>query len=321
MAFYDIDVKDQVAGKHELWDIERIVNFSSLTYCFNDLKEGVGRNGFGIDVGIKCLYLQFHYDLSDRELEKRLRFDLAFRWFCGFTAFETTPDHTFFCRFRKLIGTKRIGKLFDLIVKRSKETGLMQSVFRFADATAVITKQTTWEERDRALAKGEEALNNQNVEKYSADSDARFGCKGKSKFWFGYKGHVCADMGSGLIERIAATPANISDQEGFAHVCPRNGEMTFGDKAYCLSKAQDAMKKRGAHTAAILKDNMIGKNKDLDRWRSSIRAPFEGIFSKFQRRARYRGLAKVQLQLFLEAIVHIVKRLIQINPPPLFAGA
>ena len=321
MAFYDIDVKDQVAGQHELWDIERIVNFSSLMYRFKDLKEGVGRNGFGVDVGIKSLYLQFHYDLSDRELEKRLRFDLAFRWFCGFMAFETTPDHTFFCRFRKLIGTKRIGKLFDVIVKRSKEAGIMRSVFRFADATALITKQTTWEERDRALAKGEEVLNNQNVEKYSADPDARFGCKGKSKFWFGYKGHVCADMGSGLIERIAATPGNISDQEGFARVCPRNGEMTFGDKAYCLAKAQDAMKKRGAQSAAILKLNMIGKNKDLDRWRSSVRAPFEGIFSKFQRRARYRGLAKVQLQLFLEAIVHNVKRLIQINPPPLFAGA
>lgn len=321
MAFYDIDVKDQVAGRHELWDIEKIVGFSSLAYRFRDLKDGVGRNGFGVDVGIKCLYLQFHYDLSDRELEKRLRFDLAFRWFCGFTAFETTPDHSFFCRFRKLIGTKRIGKLFDLIVKRSKDAGILRSVFRFADATAVITKQTTWEERDKALSEGERALNNSNVKRYSADSEARFGCKGKSKFWFGYKGHVCADMGSGLIERIAATPANISDQEGFKHVCPRNGEMVFADKAYCLAKAQTAMEKRGAYSAAILKNNMIGKNNPLDRWRSAVRAPFESIFSKFEPRARYRSLAKVQLQLFLEAIVHNVKRLVQINSPPIFARA
>ena len=321
MAFYDFDATEQVAGKHIVWDIERIVNFSSLVYRFNDLKEGVGRNGFGVDVGIKALYLQFHYDLSDRELEQRLRFDLAFKWFCGFTAFETTPDHTFFCRFRKLMGTKRIGKLFNVIVKRTKEAGMMRSVFRFADATAIITKQTTWEERDRALAQGEEALNNQTVGKYSADSDARFGCKGKSKFWFGYKGHVCADMGSGLIERIAATPAHISDQEGFARVVPRDGEMVFGDKAYCLSKAQDAMKKRGAQSAAILKHNMHKKNKDLDRWRSAVRAPFESIFSKFEHRARYRGLAKVQFQLFCEAIVHNVKRLVTINAPPLFCGA
>ena len=124
-----------------------------------------------------------------------------------------------------------------------------------------------------------------------------------------------------MIERIAATPANISDQEGFAHVCPRNGEMVFADKAYCLAKAQDAMKKRGACSAAILKQNMKAKNKDLDRWRSAMRSPHEGVFSKFEKRARYRGLVKVQMQLFMDAIVWNVKRLVTINAPPLFQGA
>jgi IS5 family transposase len=318
MAFYDFDLKDQVEGKHVLWEIERIVKFSALTYRFKDLEAGVGRNGFGIDVGIKALYLQFHYDLSDRELEDRLRFDMAFRWFCGFTAFEVTPDHSFFCRFRKLVGTERISKLFKIIVNRSKEAKIMRSTFRFADATAVITKQTTWDERDRAIEHGEEKLNNQNIKKYSADPEARFGCKGKSKFWFGYKGHVSVDMGSNMIESIAATPGNVSDQEGFDLVCPSDGEIVFADKAYCLKKAQDSMKKRGAQSAAILKQNMKGKDKDLDRWRSSMRAPFEGVFSKFEKRARYRGLVKVQFQLTMDALVWNVKRLVQINPPPLF---
>jgi len=209
MSFYDIDLKDQVAGRHELWEIEKVVNFPAILYRFEDLSTKLGRSGYGIDVGIKSLYLQFHYNLSDRQLEKRLRFDIAFRWFCGFTAFEETPDHSFFCRFRKLLGTKRTAKFFELLVKRSKELGIMRSVFRFADATAVITKQTTWEERDKALAEGEIALNNKNINRYSADSQARFGCKGKDKFWFGYK----------------------------AHVVPREGQMIFGDKAYSLSSA------------------------------------------------------------------------------------
>ncbi len=81
------------------------------------------------------------------------------------------------------------------------------------------------------------------------------------------------------------------------------------------------MAKRGASSAAILRQNMIGKNKDLDRWRSGIRAPFEGVFSKFNKRARYRSLAKVQLQCFMQAIVHNVKRLVRLNSPPLLAGA
>ena len=129
------------------------------------------------------------------------------------------------------------------------------------------------------------------------------------------------DMSSNLIESIAATPANISDQDGFKHVCPKDGQMTFGDKAYCLKPAQLAMQAKGAFSAAILKHNMKVKNKDLDRWRSAVRAPHEGLFSKFEKRARYRGLAKVQFQLFMDAIVHNVKRLVTINAPPLFQGA
>ncbi len=186
MTFYDIDIKNQVGGQHELWEIERIIGFSSLCYRLKDLATGVGRNVFGIDVGIRALYLQFHYDLSDRELEKRVRFDIAFRWFCGFTAFEQTPDPTFFCRFRKWVGTKRIGLLFKAIVNRSKEAKIMRSTFRFSDASAIVTKQTTWEQRDRALKEGEEKFNNRNVKKYAADSQARFGCKGKSKFCYSY---------------------------------------------------------------------------------------------------------------------------------------
>ncbi len=139
MAFYDYDLSEQVkAGKHERCDIERIVGFSSLMYRFKDLETNVGRSGYGIEVGVKALYLQFHYDLSDRELEKRLRFDLGFKWFCGFTVYSETPDHTFFCRFRKLLGAQRVGQLFNIIVKKSEKAGLLKSVFRFADATAVI---------------------------------------------------------------------------------------------------------------------------------------------------------------------------------------
>ena len=81
------------------------------------------------------------------------------------------------------------------------------------------------------------------------------------------------------------------------------------------------MKKRGARSAAILKQNMKAKNKDLDRWRSAMRSPHEGVFSKFEKRARYRGLAKIQMQVFLDAIVWNVKRLVSINGPPLFHGA
>ena len=121
-------------------------------------------------------------------------------------------------------------------------------------------------------------------------------------------------MGSGLITKVAITKANISDQEAFRYVCPEEG-MVFADKAYCLKPAQLAMQIKGCHSGAILKKNMKAKNKDRDRWISSVRAPFEGIFSKQEKRARYRGTAKVQLQAFMDSIVYNIKRLVVINQP------
>ena len=94
--------------------------------------------------------------------------------------------------------------------------------------------------------------------------------------------------------------------------------MVFGDKAYSLKSSQLAMKAHGCHSGAILKNNMKQKNRDKDRWLTKVRAPFEGVFSKDRDRARYCGWAKVQMQGFLEAIVHNIKRMIAINYPPLF---
>ena len=128
------------------------------------------------------------------------------------------------------------------------------------------------------------------------------------------------DMRQGIIIKLAVTPANVPDQQAFKHICPGQG-MVFGDKAYSLKPAQEVMKDKGCHSGAIMKNNMRGKNKDKDKWLSKVRAPFENLFSKNEKRARYRGWAKVQLQAFLEAIVHNTKRLITVNCDPLFCEA
>jgi len=127
-------------------------------------------------------------------------------------------------------------------------------------------------------------------------------------------------MGSGLINKIAVTSANETDQEGLKYVCPNSG-MVFADKQYCCRRAQEIMAAKHCHSGAIFKNNMKNKNKDKDRWISKVRAPFEMVFSKMSKRTRYRGLVKVRLQVFLEAIVFNIKRLIVLNSPPLFAAA
>jgi IS5 family transposase len=50
------------------------------------------------------------------------------------------------------------------------------------------------------------------------------------------------------------------------------------------------------------------KNKDLDKWYTKLRSPYERVFSKTNHRVRYQGITKNQFTAFMEAIAHNLKR-------------
>jgi hypothetical protein len=154
------------------------------------------------------------------------------------------------------------------------------------------------------------------AEKFAVDKDARFGCKGKNKYWFGYKRHVSVDMTHGLINKVDVTSAEKPDGDCIDLVCP-DGGMVFADKGYCGSKVAEELAKNKCHSGVIKRDNMRGKDFRRDKWLTGVRMPFEGVFSKLRKKTRYRGLVKQRWQVLFEAIVHNAKRLIVIETTPL----
>ena len=246
-------------------------------------------------------------DISDRELERYIQENNAAKWFCNFGLTERTPDHSVFSRVRKRIGTNKLSQIFSLLKDQLKEQRLMSEVFTFVDASHLIAKANLWEERDAVIKKKYDKLNNETLPKVAKDKQAKIGCKGSNKYWYGYKTHKSVDMQSGLINKVAITPANVTDNKGFKHVCP-NGGAAFADKGYCLEDSQRAAKIKNVHLVAIKKNNMKDKNKDLDRWVSKIRSPYERVFSKDNKRVRYVGIAKNQFAEFMKAICFNLRR-------------
>ena len=157
-----------------------------------------------------------------------------------------------------------------------------------------------------------QALNNDTIPKVSHDKQARIGCKGKSKFWYGYKENVCIDMDSGMINKIAVTPANIPDSHALKHIAPRKGEV-YADKGYCGKKALKIANDKGCILKAIKRINMKNKNKREDRKINTKRRPFERMFAHMKKRVRYLGVAKNQFASFMRAICFNMKRLISIQ--------
>ena len=190
----------------------------------------------------------------------------------------------------------------------------MNEVFSFIDASHLIAKAALRTERDNAIKMKHRQLNNAVLPKVAYDKQARIGCKGKRKYWYGYKKHACVDMQSGLINKVAITPANVTDSKGMKHVCPGSGAI-YADKGYCDKHSKKAAAQKECHLRAIKKNNMNDKNRDFDRWASHLRSPYERVFSQQNKRVRYRGVAKNQFSAFMEAICFNLKRLVALDSP------
>ena len=64
--------------------------------------------------------------------------------------------------------------------------GYINEVFNFVDASHLVSKAAVWQEREEAIKKGYDQLNNQSlpkVAKVAKDKQARIGCKGANKYW------------------------------------------------------------------------------------------------------------------------------------------
>ena len=309
-----ISLEDLVPKNHSYRDFFKLWSFKFVEKRLQKLEKSNPHKGYGLLRLFKCLLLQFMENLSDRELERCIQENTAARWFCGFNLMDNTPDHTVFCQTRKKIGTNVLSKIFSDLRDQLKSQGFMSEVFSFVDAAHLITKANLWKERDKAIAEKYEKLNNEIVSKFSADSQAKIGCKGKNKYWYGYKQHTSVDMQTGLINKVAVTPANVTDSAGFKHVCPSQGAV-YADKGYCTPPATREAKRKGVHLAAIQKNNMKHKNKDRDRWYSQVRSPYERVFSQREKRVRYRGVDKNQFSAFMQAICFNLKRIRVLKPP------
>jgi IS5 family transposase len=306
-----VSIEQLVPSNHIYRRLKKLLDFGRIVVSVHVPSSEIGATGFGKERLVICLILQFMEDLSDREFERFIAETNPAKWFCSFSLTEKTPDYTTICKFRGLIGTQQMGKLFKEVKRQLIAKNYCSEIFTFIDATALTSKLSLWEEKDKAITAGYERLNNDVLPKIATDPEARIGAKSKKKFWYGFKKHVAVDMKSRMITRVAVTAANVTDADGAKHVMPRSGT-ACADKGYI--GAINEMQRRSVIPMVIKRNNMKDKNADLDRWISKLRAPFEGVFSKQNKRVRYKGVVKNQGAEFLYAIAHNFRRLLVLNP-------
>ena len=126
--WYSIDVEDLIEADHPLRAIKRMVEeaLKDMSRAFTAAYSSTGRPGIAPERLLKALLLQSLYSIrSERELCRRLKTDLLFRWFLDMAPDEEVFVPTVFTHNRERLAEHGLtGRFFDGVVRQAIDAGL-----------------------------------------------------------------------------------------------------------------------------------------------------------------------------------------------------
>ena len=257
--------------------------------------DGRGRPPVGAARMLRMYVAQQCFGLSDEGIEDALYDSQAIRGFVGIDlSCESAPDATTLLKFRRLLEKHKLTEeIFETINGHLASKGLVLKEGTIVDATLIAAPPST-KNRDGAR-----------------DPEMHQSKKGNA-WHFGLKAHIGVDASSGLVHTVVCTAGNVADVTQ-AHAL-LHGEEVFalGDAGYQgVDKREENQGKTVTwHTAmrpgkrrALPQDRFGWIQEQMEKIKASMRAkvehPFHVVKNLFKhRKARYRGLAKNNAQLF-----------------------
>ncbi len=134
--FFDEEIFKRIPENNILVRIKKVVNFDRIAQKIEPYYDPYqGRPSWPIGVMVKALFLEIYFTISDRELERQIRYNFLYRWFLDLSFYDSEPDATSMSVFRRRIGEEGAKAIFDEIVKQAKEAGVLVGRVKVVDAT------------------------------------------------------------------------------------------------------------------------------------------------------------------------------------------
>ncbi len=148
-----------VPADHYLRKVKALIDFErycdTVASCYSPDE---GRSADDPVLMVKLEFLQFQYNLSDRQVIAHAQVNVAFRYFLDLSIESTLPDPSLLSVFRRRVGPQKHEDLLQALVGQAREAGLVKDRLRLKDATHVIaniaipsTIRLVAETRDRLL--------------------------------------------------------------------------------------------------------------------------------------------------------------------------
>ena len=275
-----VTLDELMPQEHFLRDLDRCVDFNFIYDKVEALYSNTGRPSVDPVMLTKMILIGYLYGIeSERRLEQEVRVNIAYRWFLGIELDEPVPDHSTISqlRHRKFSGTTIFQDIFDEIVRKCMEEGLVTGKLLLTDSThiranarndlrEVIEVPDTPSEYMQKLDREAFEMGlikelvvypekTKSVTKSITDPDSGLLNRPGKPNAFCYLNHQTTDAENGIITDVFVTPANVNDcsphTERLEHQIDKFGfetESVCADAGYDNAEVYDAMLKRNIKT-------------------------------------------------------------------------
>ncbi len=128
-----------VPEQHYLRRVKAVMDFERyralLAPCYS---ADEGRPADDPVLMVKLTFLQFQYNLSDRDVMAQAQVNVAYRYFLDLCVHSALPHPSLLSVFRKRLGPERFQEVFDDVVAQARGHGLVKDRVRLKDATPVL---------------------------------------------------------------------------------------------------------------------------------------------------------------------------------------
>lgn len=133
---YQFSLEEYIPKDHFLRLVDGLVDFSFVRDLVRRFYSDRGAPSVDPVVIFKMSLLGYFYGISsERRLAEECRFKLAFKWFLHYDIDEIPPDHSIFSKARARYGKEAFEQFFAEIVRKCKDTGLIDAERVLMDAT------------------------------------------------------------------------------------------------------------------------------------------------------------------------------------------
>jgi len=136
--YYNINLDSLVPEDHFLKRLDGLVSFDFVRDITKSYYSHTGKPSIDPVVLVKMLLVGYLFDIrSERKLVEEISLNLAYRWYIGYDLDEEVPNHSVFSKARVRFGKKLFVDIFEKILVRCIELGLVSSEGMLIDSTIV----------------------------------------------------------------------------------------------------------------------------------------------------------------------------------------